>query len=133
MRTTVKVPSLSKEGLAYPVTRDGDRIDCKCIRFEMSPQSAKFCTHTALVVRADTLLEKCAERHGLTDPPSLCRQCVVALLAISSKRVKQLYMLKTEAKEKIAAARKKRSRKKKVKNAESDGHRRPTRREQAES
>lgn len=114
MRSTVSVPSLSKSTQSYAVTRDGESFECSCIRFMMSPHARKECNHVALVARADTLMSKCAERHGLTEPPGLCRQCLVALLAISARHVKQNYILKSLSKEKVAAARKKRTRKKKV-------------------
>lgn len=57
--------------------------------------------------RADALLQKCAQAHGLTlaaGEPTLCRHCVVALLALVAGKVKREYVTRDEAKAKVAAA-----------------------------
>ena len=63
-----------------------------------------------IVQRADDLLVKCAETHGIaSDRPGLCRECLVALLALASARVARSYVTKTVLHEKLAKARKARA------------------------
>lgn len=105
MTLVVRVPSLSTPGKDYEVQRDGEDMRCDCIRYETSPRP-KSCSHTALVRRADGLLQRCAETHGLREPPGLCRSCVVALLALATAHVRKGYVTREEAKARVAKARK---------------------------
>lgn len=108
----VRVPSLSKNGVSWLVERVGEVVGCECPRFAFSKRPQR-CSHTDIVRKADRVLERCAELHGVTAECRLCRQCLVEMLALVAGKVKREFVTKTESKEKIAAARKKRSRKKK--------------------
>ena len=112
MRTSVLVPSLTAPGRHYEVVQQSGAMYCDCPRFAFTRDPATD-KHVALVAKADKLLALCAEAHGLSDPPRLCRQCLVTVLAIAARKVRRDYVTKAESKAKIVAARKKRSRKKK--------------------
>lgn len=106
------VPSTGTPGVWHAVeNRDGILV-CDCIAFSFS-KAPKSCRHTETVARSNRLLQRCAELHGMAHAGHLCQQCLVTLLAQSAAKVAREFVPKAVAKEKVAAARKKRVRKKK--------------------
>lgn len=87
MSGPIIIPSLSHPDQFYEVRTHENGLSCTCPRFDFSPQP-KACRHTDLVDRADRMLAKCAEQHKTQD--GLCRKCVVALLAIATRRQREV-------------------------------------------
>ena len=108
----VRVPSLSRPDASYVVTPRGDALVCDCPRAGfLGLARAEEDKHVRLVRRADALLAKCAEAHGADAAGRLCRQCLVSLLALTAGKVGRDYVPRAEARARIAAARRKRTRK----------------------
>jgi len=86
----VAVPSLS-DGGRYRVAADADGgLDCTCPRYAFSRRGAKRCKHTDIVSAADRILARCQEAHRIDGvEPTLCRACLVALLAAAAKKARQ--------------------------------------------
>lgn len=109
--SVVRVPSLSEPGVDYIVTRTtthtGDAMRCTCPAFPRS--EARRCKHTDIVRLADSMVAACATAQHHAAPGALCRTCVVAVLARMAGKVKREFVPKQEAREKVAAARKRRA------------------------
>lgn len=106
----VMVPSLSRGGdEAWCVAPGPDGFTCTCPPFTMGDRKGQPCKHIRLYERAVSLLTKCAATHGLRPDGGLCKACLVALLAVTARKVRREYVPKAEAKAKVAAARKRRA------------------------
>ena len=103
------VPSFSGDSRHQVEMANGEMI-CDCIRFGFRKKGTG-CTHTEIVHRAQLFAMKCAHKHGLSAGAGICFQCLVNLLAATKYKVRREYILKSEAKEKIKAARKRRTKK----------------------
>lgn len=87
--SAVRVPSTSGSG-TWVVRRHADgELSCECPRFDHSGHP-KACRHTDIVARADVILQKCAEVHGADPEGRLCRDCLVAVLAIAVRRQREV-------------------------------------------
>ena len=102
------VPSLTTRGRTYRVSIvAGEPVGCECTR-ALFLKRGESCTHMDLARRVKALERKCIEAHG-PQYDGICCDCLAAVLALSAQHVRQSYMTKTEAKEKIAKARARRS------------------------
>lgn len=112
MHVSVRVPSLSNPAVSYTVEKRGRdlvwRCDCPRSGFLKAGDKDK---HVALVERAERLIVRCSEAHGLTEPPRLCLSCLVEIMALMAGKVTREFVTKASAKEKVSAARKRRTRK----------------------
>jgi hypothetical protein len=76
--------------------RDGidGGLACDCPSFRKGLRDP--CKHIALYLRTCSLLDRCAELHE-TDGLSLCRLCLLSLLAAGARKVRTKYVEKSRA------------------------------------
>lgn len=88
------VPSLTREGSHWLVAETGGATHCDCPPFNMGKTTGRPCKHMRLYETAKELMRRCGELHA-TGGDTLCGQCLVALLAVSARKVNRLYTLKS--------------------------------------
>lgn len=99
-----RVPSLSDPTTLYDVTLYGGELFCECQAFFSWKKRGMKCWHLRIYESAERALDRCWNEHGTQDG-LICRACLLALLAAMSSRVKEHYVDKDEAKEKVKRAR----------------------------
>lgn len=95
----VLVPSLTRAGESWRIERRADgTLSCSCPAHSFGRRKGEPCKHLGIVSRADDLIARCSGLHGTGGV--LCRQCLVSLLAVATRRVAKRYVLKPERRSK---------------------------------
>lgn len=93
--TSVLVPSMTRAGPSWWVNRRGDAWVCECPAYHRARRTTGKCKHVELVEKAQHVLTRCADTHG-SDGDHACYRCVVALMAISARKVRRDYVPKKQ-------------------------------------
>ncbi len=82
-----RVPSLTSKGASYDIEQQDDVLTCSCPAFSYGKKKGD-CKHLRIYRSAAHLLERCAAQHG---GDRMCMQCLVAMLAVATQKVKRDY------------------------------------------
>lgn len=104
MTALARVPSLTKYDRAYNVALRGNLIACECPAFSFGKKKGEPCKHLKIYEAAIRAIERCFElghQKGSTgEDNALCRQCLVALLAVAARKVRREFKKKEPRKPK---------------------------------
>jgi len=96
----VRVPSLTRAGTRYDITRRGNDLACECLAFAFNRRRGRGCKHLRVYMAAERALARCHERHG-GDGAHVCRQCLVELLAFTVAKAMKVQRKGKEAHDRI--------------------------------